>query len=69
MADGERREDEHREGTGEGPGPQSHPDDAGPPLTEEDGTTSGASEGEHAHEPEPAAGGADAVPTREQGGL
>jgi hypothetical protein len=65
-----RDDDEHREGTGEGPGPQSHPDDAGPPLTEEDGTTTGASEGEHhQHEPEPGSGGETAVPRREQPGL
>ena len=62
-------DDEHREGTGEGPGPQSQPDEAGPPLTEEDGTTAGASEGTQPHEPEPGAGGGDAVPRREQGGL
>jgi hypothetical protein len=69
MTEDERRDDEHREGTGEGPGPQSHPDDAGPPLTEEDGSTTGSSGGEHSHEPEPAAGGVDEVPVREQGGL
>ena len=62
--------DEHeRERPGEEPGPQSRPDDAGPPLTEDDGSTTGTSGGEHEHEPEPAAGGTDEVPHREQGGL
>jgi hypothetical protein len=66
MADERDERDEGR--PGQGPGSQSDPGDAGPPLTEE-GTRTGTSGGEHAHEPEPAAGGTDEVPSREQGGL
>jgi hypothetical protein len=66
MAD-ERERDEER--PGQEPGSQSDPGDAGPPLTEEEGTRTGTSGGRHAHEPEPAAGGTDEVPSREQGGL
>lgn len=66
--------DEHRDHHGDGESererlaPQSDPGDAGPPLNEE-GTTTGAGGGEHPHEPEPAAGGVEATPRREQGGL
>jgi hypothetical protein len=66
---GERRAADEEPRAGDGPGPQSAPDDAGPPLTEEDGTRTGSSDGAHEHEPEPAAGGTDEVPRREQGGL
>jgi hypothetical protein len=66
MADEQRDRDDER--PGQGPGPESDPHEAGPPLTEE-GTSTGTTGGEHAHEPEPAAGGTDEVPQREQGGL
>ncbi len=65
----DRAPEEDDERPGRGPGPQSRPGDAGPPLTEDDGTETGTSSGTHEPQREPGVGGPDPAPRREEGGL